>query len=40
MKPCGYVVRLDVSDRSIVNSYPGSHNSGAIEVGLCLRAKA
>jgi hypothetical protein len=40
MKPCGYVVRLDVSDRSIVNSYPGSHNSNAIEVGLCLRAKS
>jgi len=39
MKPCGYVVRLDVSDRTIVNSWPGSHNSGHIEVGLCLRAK-
>jgi hypothetical protein len=40
MKPCGYVVRLDVSDRSIVNSHPDLHNSNAIEVGLCLRAKA
>lgn len=39
MKPCGYVVRLDVSDRSIVGSEPGVHNSGAIEVGFCLRAK-
>jgi hypothetical protein len=39
MKPCGYVVRLDVSDRTIVNSWPGSHNSGHIEVGFCLRAK-
>ena len=39
MKPCGYVVRLDVSDRSIVNSIPYSHNWNHIEVGLCLRAK-
>ena len=38
MKPCGYVVRLEVWDRSIVNSYPGSHNGNAIAVGLCLRA--
>jgi hypothetical protein len=39
MKPCGYVVRLDVSDRSIVSSLPGIHNSNHIEVGFCLRAK-
>jgi hypothetical protein len=39
MKPCGYVVRLDVVDRTIVNSVPGQHNSNQIEVGLCLRAK-
>ncbi len=39
MKPCGYVVRLDVSDRSIVNSYPGSHNANNTAVGFCLRAK-
>ncbi len=39
MKPCGYVVRLDVWDRSIVNSHPGSHNWNHIEVGFCLRAK-
>ena len=39
MKPCGYVVRLDVSDRSIVHSVPYVHNSNHIEVGLCLRAK-
>lgn len=39
MKPCGYVVRLDVVDRSIVNSIPGSHNWNHIEVGFCLRAK-
>lgn len=38
MKPCGYVVRLDVWDRSIVNSQPGSHNWNHIEVGFCLRA--
>jgi hypothetical protein len=39
MKPCGYVVHLNVWDRSIVNSYPGSHNGNSIDVGLCLRAK-
>lgn len=39
MKPCGYVVRLDVWDRSIVGSHPGSHNGNHIEVGFCLRAK-
>ena len=37
MKPCGYVVRLDVSDRTIVGSMPGQHNSNNIEVGFCLR---
>jgi hypothetical protein len=37
MKPCGYVVRLDVSDRTIVSSVPFAHNSSHIEVGLCLR---
>ncbi|MGH6794386.1 MAG: hypothetical protein ACREDD_04695 [Methylocella sp.] len=40
MKPCGYVVRLDVSDRSILNSSPGNHNTNNIEVGFCLRAAA
>jgi hypothetical protein len=40
MKPCGYVVRLDVSDRSILNSFPGQHNSNHIEVGFCLREKS
>ena len=39
MKPCGYVVRLDVSDRTIVHSVPFAHNSNHIEVGFCLRAK-
>jgi hypothetical protein len=37
MKPCGYVVRLAVSDRTIVNSFPGSHNANHVEVGFCLR---
>ena len=37
MIPCGYVVRLGVSDRSIVNSHPDYHNSNTISVGLCLR---
>jgi hypothetical protein len=39
MHPCGYVVRLDVYDRSIRNSVPGSHNHNHIEVGFCLRKK-
>jgi hypothetical protein len=39
MKPCGYVVRLDVVDRTIVNSVPGEHNGNNIAVGFCLRAK-
>jgi hypothetical protein len=39
MKPCGYVVRLEVSDRAILNSVPGGHNSNHIEVGFCLREK-
>jgi hypothetical protein len=38
MKPCGYVVMLQVWDRSIVGSYPGSHNYNHAEVGFCLRA--
>ena len=38
MRPCGYVVRLDASDRSIVNSSPGNHNINNIEAGFCLRA--
>lgn len=37
MKPCGYVVRLDVSDRTIMHSVPFAHNSNHIEVGFCLR---
>jgi hypothetical protein len=40
MKPCGYVVRLDVSDRTIMHSVPFAHNSNHIEVGLCLREKS
>jgi len=38
MQPCGYVVRLDVSDRTIVNSVPGQHNGSSIAVGFCLRS--
>ena len=38
MTPCGYVVMLQVWDRSIVGSYPGSHNYNHAEVGFCLRA--
>jgi hypothetical protein len=37
MKPCGYVVILQVWDRSIVNSIPGSHNYNNYDVGFCLR---
>ena len=37
MKPCGYVVRVDVDDRSIRDSHPGSHNHNHTSVGLCLR---
>lgn len=40
MNPCGYVVVLQVWDRSIVNSYPSSHNSNYTDVGFCLRAPA
>lgn len=38
MTPCGYVVMLQVWDRSIVGSFPGSHNYNHAEVGFCLRA--
>lgn len=37
MHPCGYVVRLVVTDRSIVNSLPGQHNQNHTSVGFCLR---
>lgn len=36
MKPCGYVVLLQVWDRSIVNSVPGSHNYSFYDVGFCV----
>jgi hypothetical protein len=39
LKPCGYVIRLDVYDRTIVGSLPGSHNGRSDDTGLCLRAK-
>ena len=38
MKPCGYVVRLDVVDRTIVNSQSVGHHTPA-SVGFCLEAK-
>jgi hypothetical protein len=38
MQPCGYVVKLDVYDRAIVGSSPGSHHAGSASVGFCLRA--
>jgi hypothetical protein len=38
MTPCGYVVQLDVWDRSIVNSSPGNHNPASSSVGFCLLA--
>jgi hypothetical protein len=37
LKPCGYVIRLDVYDRTIVGSMPGSHNGRSDDTGLCLR---
>lgn len=36
MKPCGYVVKLDVWDRTISGSGPGSHNYKPADVGFCL----
>jgi hypothetical protein len=33
---CGYVVQLWVYDRSIVDSFPNSHNYGYDDVGFCL----
>ncbi len=40
MVPCGYVVRVRVWDRSIINSLPGLgyHNRSADDVGFCLLA--
>ena len=37
MTPCGYVVLLQISDRSILNSVPGQHNYNFTDVGFCLR---
>lgn len=36
MRPCGYVVLLEVSDRSILSSVPGQHNHNFYDVGFCL----
>lgn len=37
MKACGYVVALDVYDRTIVGSNPAWHNARTDDVGFCLR---
>lgn len=37
MEPCGYVVLLQIWDRSILNSVPGQHNYNYTDVGFCLR---
>jgi hypothetical protein len=37
MQQCGYVLILQVWDRTIVGSYPGSHNYNFTDVGFCLR---
>jgi hypothetical protein len=37
MTPCGYVILMQVWDRSIVGSQPGSHNYNYYDVGFCLR---
>jgi hypothetical protein len=39
MTPCGYVIELDVSDRSIVNSAYASHNGTPASAGFCLLEK-
>src|SRR5262249_54980035 len=39
MKPCGYVIRVDVADRSIVNSAWGAHNFASSTAGFCLLDK-
>lgn len=36
MAPCGYVVRVRVSDRTVVDSKPGSHNRSSDDRGFCL----
>ena len=36
MKSCGYVVEVDVADRSIVNSAWGAHNRSSASTGFCL----
>jgi hypothetical protein len=36
MKSCGYVVEVDVADRSIVNSVWGAHNRATWTTGYCL----
>jgi hypothetical protein len=40
LTPCGYVVRVLVWDRAIVNSLPGIHNSNADDAGFCILPQA
>jgi hypothetical protein len=37
MKKCGYVILLQVWDRSIINSQPGHNNYNSYDVGFCLK---
>lgn len=36
MQTCGYVVQVDVWDRSVLNSSPGGHNHALDDKGFCL----
>ena len=36
MRPCGYVIHLEVYDSTIVSSVPGSHNGNSYDAGFCL----
>lgn len=40
LDPCGYVVEVEVWDRTIVSSHPSGHNYARDDTGLCLRAPA
>lgn len=37
MRACGFVVRVEVSDRTVVNSVPSGHHRSSHETGFCLR---
>jgi hypothetical protein len=40
MNPCGYVVTVEVYDRTIVGSRPNNHNHKSADTGFCLREKS